>query len=65
MKTEHGSLLIVDDNARNRLLLSARLEPQGYAVALAENGRQALEMIKAQDFDLVLLDIMMPGMNGY
>ncbi len=65
MKTEHGSLLLVDDNARNRLLLSARLEPQGYAVAVAENGRQALEMIKAQDFDLVLLDIMMPGMSGY
>ena len=65
MKTENGSLLIVDDERRNRALLSARLEGQGYTVAVAENGRQALERIMAQDFDLVLLDLLMPEMDGY
>jgi len=59
------SLLIVDDNEMNRDMLSRRLQRQGYTVAVAEDGRQALDMIKAQNFDLVLLDIMLPGMNGY
>jgi CheY-like chemotaxis protein len=59
------SLLVVDDNEMNRDVLSRRLQRQGYTVAVAEDGRQALDMIKAQPFDLVLLDIMMPGMNGY
>jgi CheY-like chemotaxis protein len=63
--TEHGSLLVVDDNELNRDMLSRRLERLGYTVANAENGRRALEMIRAQPFDLVLLDIMMPEMNGY
>lgn len=60
-----GSLLVVDDNEMNRDMLSRRLERQGHRVSLAENGRQALTMIKTQSFDLVLLDIMMPEMNGY
>lgn len=62
---DRGLLLVVDDNEINRDMLSRRLERQGYTVAVAENGRQALEMVKAQPFDLVLLDIMMPEMNGY
>jgi serine phosphatase RsbU (regulator of sigma subunit) len=62
---EHGSLLIVDDNEGNRELLSRRLIRQGYTVSVAENGRQALELIQAAQFDLVLLDILMPEMNGY
>jgi two-component system sensor histidine kinase ChiS len=60
-----GSLLVVDDIEANRVLLSSRLERQGYVVATAENGREALEMLRAAAFDLVLLDIMMPVMDGY
>jgi serine phosphatase RsbU (regulator of sigma subunit) len=58
-------LLVVDDNEMNRDMLSRRLERQGFHVALAENGQQALDSISAQPFDLILLDIMMPVMNGY
>jgi class 3 adenylate cyclase/DNA-binding response OmpR family regulator len=65
MNARQGTLLIVDDDRRNRTLLAARLEGQGYTVAVAENGRQALEMLRTQSFDLVLLDLMMPEMNGY
>jgi CheY-like chemotaxis protein len=62
---ERGSLLVVDDNEMNRDLLARHLERQGHTVALAENGRQALEMIQRDRFDLVLLDVIMPEMNGY
>jgi class 3 adenylate cyclase/CheY-like chemotaxis protein len=65
MRTEHVSLLVVDDERRNRTLLSARLESCGYTVTAVENGRQALEMIQVQAFDLVLLDLLMPEMDGY
>lgn len=58
-------LLVVDDHEMNRDMLSRRLERQGFAVGLAENGQQALERILAEPFDLILLDIMMPVMNGY
>ncbi len=60
-----GRLLVVDDNKVNRLLLGRGLEQQGHSVAFAENGRMALEMLRAQPFDLVLLDIQMPEMDGY
>jgi len=62
---DHGHLLIVDDNRVNRILLARGLEKQGHAVEIAENGRQALEMLKRDAYDLVLLDIEMPEMNGY
>lgn len=62
---ERGSILVVDDNAINRDLLSRYLERRGHAVRVADNGRKALEMIATGAFDLVLLDIMMPEMNGY
>ncbi|MDY6937023.1 MAG: adenylate/guanylate cyclase domain-containing protein [Cyanobacteriota bacterium] len=58
-------VLVVDDNEANRDLLRRRLERQGYKVVVAEDGYRALELIEAQSFDLVLLDIMMPRMNGY
>jgi two-component system sensor histidine kinase ChiS len=61
----YGFLLVVDDIEANRDVLSRRLKSQGHAVATAENGRQALDMLRANNFDLVLLDIMMPEMNGY
>jgi adenylate cyclase len=60
-----GRLLVVDDNKVNRLLLGRSLEQQGHSVEMAENGRQALEMLHSKPFDLVLLDIEMPEMDGY
>ena len=65
VQTDHGSLLVVDDNEINRDVLSRRLVQRGYHVAVAADGRQALEMLMTQPFDLVLLDIMMPGMSGF
>lgn len=65
MIQKQGHILVVDDNRMNRFKLSRVLEQQGHTVALAENGRQALEMIRVQSFDLVLLDILMPEMDGY
>jgi class 3 adenylate cyclase len=60
-----GSILVVDDNRVNRLLIGRALEQQGHSVGFAENGRQALEMLRQRPVDLVLLDIEMPEMNGY
>jgi CheY-like chemotaxis protein len=60
-----GRLLVVDDDPSNRDLLRRRLERLGCSVAVAEHGRQALEMLGASPFDLVLLDILMPEMDGY
>ena len=65
MKTESTSLLVVDDDEMNRDMLSRRLRRRGYAVALAEDGRRALELVSSQPFDLVLLDVMMPGLDGF
>jgi len=64
MTVSQGSLLVVDDDAMNRDMLSRRLARHGYTVAVAEDGEQALKMIEGQKFDLVLLDIMMPGVSG-
>ncbi len=61
----HGRILVVDDNRMNRLKLSLGLENQGHRVGLAENGRQALELLGEQIFDLIMLDILMPEMDGY
>jgi class 3 adenylate cyclase len=62
---ESSHILVVDDNKMNRLLLARGLEQQGHRVSFAENGRQALEMLHGQGFDLVLLDVLMPEMDGY
>ena len=59
-----GLLLVVDDDEGNRDVLSRRLMRDGYEVMLAESGPQALRMLNRYNFDLVLLDIMMPGMDG-
>ena len=64
MTTAQGRVLVVDDNPENRDMLSRRLARRGYTVAVAEDGHQALKMTEAQHFDLVLLDIMMPGISG-
>jgi len=58
-------LLVADDNKVNRLLLGRSLELQGHSVAMAENGRVALEMLRREPFDLVLLDMEMPEMTGF
>jgi adenylate cyclase len=64
-RREPGRLLIVDDNKVNRILLGRGLEADGHKVETAENGKQALEKLRAGSYDLVLLDIEMPEMNGY
>ncbi len=60
-----GKILVVDDSEPNRDMLSRRLVRQGYITAQAENGRVALEKLHDEPFDLVLLDIMMPEMDGH
>jgi DNA-binding response OmpR family regulator len=60
-----GLLLVVDDNSINRIMLSRYLNKLGYQANLAENGRQALEHLQSKSFDLVLLDVEMPEMDGY
>jgi adenylate cyclase len=58
-------ILIVDDNASNRDLLSRRLVREGYRVTAVESGESALTLSVAEGFDLVLLDLMMPGLSGF
>src|SRR3990170_2916743 len=58
-------ILVVDDEERNRRLLVAMLEADGYTAPEAADGAQALELARQSSPDLVLLDIMMPGMDGY
>ena len=65
MKPEQGRVLVVDDNEANRDLLARRVRRQGHTVTVAEDGVRALELMGQEPFDLVLLDIMMPKMNGY
>lgn len=60
-----GSILIVDDDEGNRAMLSRRLERLGFQTTVAENGRSALEKLRGARFDLMLLDIQMPELNGY
>jgi CheY-like chemotaxis protein len=60
-----SSLLVVDDNSMNRIMLSRYITKLGYRATLVENGRQALEKLQREPFDLVLLDVEMPEMNGY
>jgi sigma-B regulation protein RsbU (phosphoserine phosphatase) len=60
----HATLLIVDDDELNRSGLTRRLQRHEYEVFAARNGREAIELLGGRRFDLVLLDIMMPGMNG-
>jgi class 3 adenylate cyclase len=65
LRSGAAHLLVVDDNKVNRLLLSRSLELQGHSVASAENGRVALEMLRREGFDLLLLDMEMPEMDGF
>ena len=65
MVSHAARLLVADDNKVNRLLLQRSLQLQGHHVSLAENGRIALEMLAREPFDLLLLDIAMPEMDGF
>jgi CheY-like chemotaxis protein len=58
-------VLLAEDNAVNQKLASRLLERRGHTVAVASNGRQALEMLDKQSFDLVVLDVSMPEMDGF
>jgi class 3 adenylate cyclase len=60
-----GTILIADDNRVNRLLLARGLEHEGHTVAFAEHGGEALELLREQPFDLMLLDVLMPELDGY
>ena len=58
-------ILVVDDDRSTRLFMQALLEAENYAVSLAEDGQEALEIMERQHVDLIVLDIMMPRMDGY
>ena len=62
---EAGVILVVDDNSANREMLGRRLEREGHQVQLAAGGREALDLLQARRVDLVLLDVMMPDLDGY
>jgi adenylate cyclase len=64
--TSHpGTILIADDNRVNRLLLGRGLEHQGHTVVFAEHGAEALDLLRREHFDLMLLDVLMPELDGY
>jgi len=62
--TASGRILVVDDNETNRDMLSRRLQHQGYDVCIADSGHKALTLLNTQEVDLILLDVMMPEMDG-
>ncbi|MEK7807549.1 MAG: response regulator [Chloroflexota bacterium] len=64
-KYEHVSYLVVDDNETNRMLLMYVLKGEGCVIEFAENGQEALDKLRQKNFDVVLLDLMMPEVNGY
>ncbi|WP_313997761.1 response regulator transcription factor [uncultured Paenibacillus sp.] len=57
-------ILVVDDEERIRRLLKMYLEKEGYAIEEAEDGEQAIRLASASDYDLILLDVMLPGIDG-
>ena len=65
MKPEPAKILVVDDDPTARLLMRAALRKTGYEVDLACCGEDALIQFQSQAFDMVMLDVGMPGMNGY
>jgi class 3 adenylate cyclase len=65
LQVQPSSVLVVDDTEMNRDMMCALLDADGHKASVAVNGRIGLEMLKAEAFDLVLLDVMMPELNGY
>ncbi len=58
-------ILLVEDNEMNRDMLSRRLERKGHEVAIAVNGREGIDMAKAGEYDLVLMDMSLPEVDGW
>ncbi len=65
LKPEKSTVLIVDDNAENRLLLASQLSMEGYKILQARGGFEGIEMAQKHDPDIILLDVMMPDINGF
>jgi CheY-like chemotaxis protein len=65
MTENKSTILIIDDEIVSRYTIEALLESEQYALVFAENGMQGLEKAQAMPPDLILLDVMMPGMNGF
>ena len=65
MNKKNGTILIVDDNPKNRKILSVLLEPEGYLVIEAVDGADALEKVAQSPPDTILLDVMMPKIDGF
>ncbi len=65
MEQTPARILIVDDEIRNRVLLESLLKPEGYEIENARNGEETLDSVARRKPDLILLDVMMPGMNGF
>jgi class 3 adenylate cyclase/CheY-like chemotaxis protein len=63
--TQASRILVVDDNASNRDVLERRLMREGHQVVSTANGASALDLVAGQEFDLILLDLIMPEMNGF
>lgn len=64
-KTFSGKVLVAEDNPANRILIDTLLKKHGLQTILTENGRRAVEAALAESFDLILMDMQMPVMNGY
>lgn len=64
-RASQGRLLVVDDDAANREIVRRRLERMGHEVEMCGDGREAIERLRNRSFDLVLLDMVMPGLDGY
>lgn len=64
-QTANSTVLIIDDNAENRLLLSSQLRMEGYRILQASGGYAGIELAQLHDPDIILLDVMMPDVNGF
>ena len=64
-ETATSTVLIIDDNAENRLLLSSQLRMEGYRILQASGGYAGIELAQLHDPDIILLDVMMPDVNGF
>lgn len=65
MDEKHGTILYVEDNSDNRMLIRRVLSAEGYTIHEAQNAREALDVLKTLHPDLILMDINMPDMDGY